>query len=696
AQSTRPGMGSVPYEGGVTFRVWAPHAEQVGVAGAFNGYDPAASPLAPEGDGLWSADVPGAAVGDDYRYVIRGPSGLVTRRDPHSRVVTSSHYENGRSLVYDPDAYAWGDAGFSPPALEDLVVYEMHVGTYHDAPGGGPGTFWDAIERLDHLADLGVTAVEVLPVTERPEFVPSDYGPSDLFAVENGAYGGPDAFKAFVEACHARGIAVILDVVYNHWGPWDLATHRFDGWHTPEWPGGIYFYDAERIDSPWGPRPNYGREEVRRYILDNLRMWVEEYHVDGFRWDATHSIYTTGGGDPVPLPDGWSLMQEANDALRADYPGLVAIAEDLTNEAALTRPTADGGAGFDAQWHYFAAHLRSELRKRRDDRRSMPFVAQALEHTYNGDFRQRVIYTESHNEPCCGGRRLTVEIDEDDPYGWAARKRSTLGAALLFTSPGIPMLWQGQELLDPTPFDGRTPMRWRGYAEHPGIVALYRDLIRLRLGGDGTTRGLRGAGQDVYVVDDARKVIAVHRWDAGGPGDDVVVVANFSGDALVDAPLGLPRPGRWLVRFNSDDPAYSPDFGGVGGDEVEADGPPAHGMAQSGRLSVGPYSALIFSQAVTTATEPDALPGGFALSAPSPNPFRIEARFSLSVAAPQHVRVEAFDATGRRVALLHDGPLAAGHPHEIALEAGALPAGVYLVRATGEAFVATRTAVLMR
>src|SRR5690606_35223928 len=124
--------------------------------------------------------------------------------DPYSRVVTSSDYAEGRSIVYDPDAFVWDDAGFTPPALEDLVIYEMHVGTFNDAPGGPSGTFADAIARLDHLADLGVTAVEVLPVTEGPEFggCRSGYAPSDVFAVENGRYGGPDAFKAFVAACH--------------------------------------------------------------------------------------------------------------------------------------------------------------------------------------------------------------------------------------------------------------------------------------------------------------------------------------------------------------------------------------------------------------------------------------------------------------------------------------------------------------
>src|SRR5690606_25578367 len=136
-------------------------------------------------------------------------------------------------------------------------------------------------------------------------------------------------FKAFVEECHARDLAVIVDVVYNHWGPWDLTTYRFDGWWSSNFPGGIYFYDAARIDSPWGPRPDYRRARVRQYIADNLRMWIDECHVDGFRWDATAAIYRVDGAFGEELPEGWTLLQQCNDALDRFYPGVISIAEDI-------------------------------------------------------------------------------------------------------------------------------------------------------------------------------------------------------------------------------------------------------------------------------------------------------------------------------------------------------------------------------
>lgn len=596
AQSDRPGMGSIPFEGGVTFRVWAPHATSVHVAGTFNGWSPDLSPLAAEGEGLWSADLGDARVGDHYRYVIRSSSGMVTRRDPYSRLVTTSHYTDGHSIIYDARAFRWNQPRLTPPPLDDLIIYEMHVGTFADVPGGGPGTFDTAILGLDHIASLGFTAVQVMPVNEFISRFSSGYNPSDLFAVHNRAYGGPDAFKRFVKACHARGLTVLLDVVYNHWGPWDLATHQFDGWSSPQYPGGIYFYDAGRINSPWGPRPNYAEPRVRQYIFDNLRMWVEEYRVGGFRWDSTSNIYDTSSGRGQRLPEGWSLLRQANDAMDRLAPRLIRIAEDLRNEDRLTAPVNEGGAGFNAQWHFFSVHLRQELARPNDADRNIDALRHAIRSTHNGDFLQRIIYTESHNEICCGAQRLTMMIDPQDPDGWAARKRSTLGTSILFTSPGIPMIYQGQEFVEQQPFDPRLPIEWSRREMHGGIVDLYRDLIALRRNTRGRTAGLRGTGLNVHHADNTAKVIAYHRWDAGGAGDDVIVAANFTAQPIEGRAIGFPHAGRWVARFNSDWRLYADDFGHYGSDAVMADGPPRDGMPHSAAVDIGAYTLIVFSQ----------------------------------------------------------------------------------------------------
>lgn len=545
---------------------------------------------------MWSNDIAGAAVGDEYRYVLQYVSDVLTRRDPHSRLVTDSDYATGNSIIYDRQAFDWGAQSFTPPALEDLVIYEMHIGSFYDQPGGLPGTFAEAIQQLPYLADLGVTAIEVLPVAEFPTRFSGGYNPSDIFAVENLGYGGPDGFKSFIKAAHEQNLAVLLDVVYNHWGPWDLAVHRFDGWWNSNWNGGIYFYDSTRINSPWGPRPNYSSQEVRDFIFDNLRMWVEEYRVDGFRLDATSNIYNTDGGNGIDLPDGWSLLQTYNRGLKKFFPDKISIAEDLTHDSSVTSAVAGGGLGFDSQWHFFASTLRQQLSLPDDQSRNIGSVRWAVTSLFNNAPLQRVIYTESHNEICCGAQRLTRMIDSQNPNSWNARKRSTLGAAVLFTSPGIPMIYQGQEFLDQNTFDPQLPLDWNQLTLHPGIHLLYKDLIGLRLNRSGKTKGLKKGQINVHNSNDVKKLLGFHRWELGGPGDDVIVLANFSSSTYIDHELGFPAPGTWHVRFNSDSTFYSGDFGNAGSAIVQANGPAKHGMPQSGKVTIGPYSALIMSQ----------------------------------------------------------------------------------------------------
>ena len=167
-------------------------------------------------------------------------------------------------------------------------------------------------------------------VVENPPGNTIGYDNSDQMAVENETYGGPDKFKAFVDACHSAGSAVILDIVHNHWGPWDLITNQFDGWYTTEYPGGIYFYDSADWNSPFGPRPNYSSANVAQYIYDSLNMWIGEYRIDGFRWDSVSNIYNTNSGAGTYLPDGWTLLQNANVQTVTQNPAFLNIAEDLT------------------------------------------------------------------------------------------------------------------------------------------------------------------------------------------------------------------------------------------------------------------------------------------------------------------------------------------------------------------------------
>ncbi len=587
-------MGALPYSGGTTFRVWAPHAKAVSVRGSFDGWSDGGVPLSRDNGGeagSWSADVEGAAPGTEYRFDIRTPDGELSRLDPRAREVTSSV---GNAVVYDPVAFDWGDGAFEMPDWNTLVLYEMHVGTF-GRRGDTPGTFDRAIRRLPYLRDLGIGAIQVMPPFEYAGDVSWGYNPAHVFAIES-SYGGPDAFKRFIKAAHEHEMAVIVDVVYNHLGPSDLDLWRFDGWAEGEW-GGIYFYNDDRARTPWGAtRPDYGRGEVRTFLRDSAMTWLEEFRADGLRFDSTSYIRTVDETPETALPDGWSFMAWINDEIVARQPWKLTIAEDLQGEALLTAPTADGGAGFGAQWApAFLVTIRRALTVPDDADRDVGAVAAVIADGGDRPF-DRVIYTESHDDVANGHVRLPEEISPGDAGSWFARKRATLGSALTLTAPGIPMLFQGQELLEDRWFDDTKPIDWSKEHRNAGILQLHADLVALRRNADGISAGLTGPHVAILRTDVERKVLAVHRWLEGGAGDDVVLIVNLRADPIEDLAIGLPRPGRWRVRLNSDAREYDPTFGDHLAVDLDADGEPLDRCEQSGLVNLGAYSVVILSQ----------------------------------------------------------------------------------------------------
>lgn len=591
-----PGMGAIPHEGGTTFRVWAPHAESVSVMGDFNDWSGEANPLAPEEDGFWAVNVPGVRPGDQYKYVLTNGEQRLERLDPHARQVTNSV---GNAVVYDR-SFDWSDDDFQMPSWNEMVIYEMHVGTFHAQPGPGGGTLLTAIEKFPYLQELGVNAIQLMPVMEFPGGISWGYNPGLPFAVESD-WGGPDALKEFVLEAHRHGIAVILDVVYNHLGPGDLALWQFDGWQENGL-GGIYFYNDDRANTPWGDtRPNYGYDPVRQYIRDNALMWMEEYHIDGLRWDGTAYVRHVNGtpGDPEgDLPDGWSLMKWVHEEMRERFPWKISIAEDLRDEEFVTRDVGAGGAGFNSQWDAAFVHpVRANLVAGDDADRNVEVVRDAILHRYEGDAFKRVIYTESHDEVANGRARLPEEIWPDNSEHWFAKKRSTLGAALVFTAPGVPMIFQGQEFLTDRWFEDEQPLDWE-YAERlAGITHLYRDLIALRRNLEGISKGLTGQNVEVHHCNVEARALAFHRWSDGGPGDSVVVVANLSNNALTDYVVGFPAGGKWEMRFDSHHAAYDAEYDGQVSQSVDAVEGECDGMGHHAAVNVSPYSAVIFSLA---------------------------------------------------------------------------------------------------
>ncbi len=583
------GMGALSHPHGVGFRVWAPHADAVHVTGTFNDWSADATALTAEGNGHWYADVAGAAPGHEYRFLITNGDRRLNKIDPYARQVTNSV---GNAVIYDHSAFDWlGDVPRIVPHNE-LVIYEVHIGSFHTDGSSAPGTFEVAMGKFDHLERLGVNAVQVMPVAEFAGDYSWGYNPAHPFAVET-AYGGPDAFKAFVREAHRRGMAVILDVVYNHLGPSDLDLWQFDGWSENDG-GGIYFYNDERARTPWGEtRPDYGREEVRRYLHSNAMMWLHDYHVDGLRLDMTPYIRSVNGSG-IDLPDGWDLMRWINLSIREQYPGRIAIAEDMQADPRISQVEGHGAA-FHAQWDGAFVHpVREAVIVADDGQRSIRAVQDALLARYNDDAFQRVIYTESHDEVANGRARVPYEVDPGEPTGWYAQKRSTLGAALTLTAPGIPMLFQGQEFMQGEWFRDDVPLDWDLRDDLRGIVRLYRDLIALRRNLSGTTKGLTGQYIDVYHANDIDKVMAYQRWAEHGIGDDVVVVVNLGGTVRDGYRIGMPADGRWNLLFNSDSTRYGPDFAGHPSRDLLATGAGHDGMGSSAEVSIAPYTMLIY------------------------------------------------------------------------------------------------------
>ncbi|MFP4440231.1 MAG: alpha-amylase family glycosyl hydrolase [Chloroflexaceae bacterium] len=592
---TRLGMGATPHEAGTTFRVWAPHADQVAVAGDFNDWSKTANPLNREDAGYWAVDLPDARVGHEYRYVITNGDQELWRIDPYARGVTGV---SGNAVVVNP-GYQWRESPFEMPPWNKLVLYELHIGTFNDPRGEQPGDLDGVIAKLPYLRELGINAIQLMPTMEFPGDLSWGYNPSHPFAIEN-AYGGTDTFKQFVQAAHDHGIAVIFDAIYNHFGPTELDLWRFDGWAEGDW-GGIYFYNDWRAETPWGnTRPDYGRPEVCRYLRDNAMFWLKEYQVDGLRWDGTAFIRNAKGNDNDPdndIAEGRQLMQWVNDEMDADQPWKISIAEDLKDNPWINRDTGAGGAGFDAQWDRTFAHTIRQIVIAPDDvARDMDTVAGMLTRRYGDDAFARIIFTEAHDSVSEGQARVPEEIWPGNAGSWFSKKRSTLGALLALTAPGIPMIFQGQEFLEDEWFRDTDPLDWSRCDTYRGILQLYRDMIHLRRNWFDTTRGLCGQHIEVYHVNNADKLLAFHRWEAGGSRDSVVVVANLANRSYTDYTLGFPAAGAWQVRLNSDWEGYDAEFGNTPGYDTVAYEGTHDGQPCYGDVGIGPYSVLLLSQ----------------------------------------------------------------------------------------------------
>ena len=430
------------------------------------------------------------------------------------------------------------DDEFVAPPLSGLVTYQWTLDPDMDPE--------HRAETLDDIASLGVTAIELLSSSE-PAEISNHYIPAHI-AVER-AFGGGAALRRLIADAHHRGLAVIVNVAYHQ--PHPVTDVVLD----------------------------ITQETVRQVIVREVLRWLRDTHVDGMRHDM--SAYTDlVAASGVPRSVGWQLIREINQSIREEYSNVVLIALDRGGHAQVTSMD-ESGALFHTQWDVQFVH---QIRGALDGRGSMSDVRDAIGSSF-GDTFSRVIY--AHCEDLIGREPAPAE----EPLDWESAKRVTLGVSMVLTCPGIPLLFQGQEVLHGGKVgdDSEKPGR-------PGISDLVRDLVRLRRNWYDTTRGLSGHGLDVFHCNEESRVVAWHRWAEIGPGDDVIVVANLSPNAYTAYRLGFPDDGTWRLRFSSDHASYCSLFGGHPSEDIVAQFRPVDAQPASAEVSIGPYSLLVFSQ----------------------------------------------------------------------------------------------------
>ena len=438
-------------DGGAVFHVWAEGAWSADVIGGFNGWSVGATPMT-QHDEYFIARVPGVAYGDEYRYVFNG---TIHKPDPRSVNLYWNPYGDLNSRVMSPSPYEWGDGEFYTPAKEDMIIYQLHVGTFSGRNDGGsnvPGSYRDVVDlHLDHLLDLGVTAVMLNPITEFPTDFSAGYNPISQFAVES-AYGGADDLRYLIDTLHQNGIAVLLDVIWNHFSNTDNFLWEYSGWQI--------YYDSPAWESPWGSQPDFDRREVVDYLVNSAIYWLEEFHFDGFRVDGTDFMWDAPWHDHGQA-SGWQLMTDLNWNMDRRTVHKYAICEQLPDEHLFTHPASSGGIGFDAQLHdRFKYGLRGAIFAASFGDPDMWEVHDIIlgrlndygQDSYIGDWGQPysnlVNYIELHDEawPSSGGQRLVKTIDGSPPHDDEWGPRTQPGRArpdlVLARHPRLPDGWR--------------------------------------------------------------------------------------------------------------------------------------------------------------------------------------------------------------------------------------------------------------
>lgn len=598
-------LGAHVTDEGTAFRVWAPSATEVRLVGERFGWD-AGLPLAPDASGVWSIFVADAAHGDVYKYRITGPDGgePFDKADPVG--FKSEEPPRTASVVWNMD-YTWDDSewmatrgarnGLDAP----ISIYELHLGSWRYEPGGYRAI---ALQLADYIDRLGFTHVELLPVMEHPFYGSWGYQGTGYFAASS-RYGDPQDLMFLVDFLHQRGIGVILDWVPSHFPDDAHGLGSFDG-------TSLY----EHADPQQGYHPdwdslifNYGRHEVRSFLLSSAMFWLDRYHADGIRVDAVASMlyrdYSRQAGEWVPNEFGGrenleaiSFLQILNKSAFGLHPGVQMFAEESTAFPKVTAPIEAGGLGFGEKWDMGWMNDTLEYVKRDPVHR--------VHHHSELSFRMVYAFTEnftlplSHDEVVHGKGSLLAKQPGD-------RWQQFAGLRVLYgyqwAQPGKKLLFMGSEFAVNDEWNHEKELDWPliDSDPHRGVLDWVSDLNAL-LTSEPALFDLDndGAGFRWVVGDDAaNSVYAFLRLSA--EAHPVLFVANFTPVVRTGYRIGVPRPGQWTELLNSDDHKYGGS--GVFNGAVESQSISTHGYDQSLEITIPPLAALFLSPAPTTSPE---------------------------------------------------------------------------------------------
>jgi 1,4-alpha-glucan branching enzyme len=647
--TTSTALGATLVPGGATFRVWGPSAQAVYLNGTFGGTPrwtndaDASLLLTKDANGYWSGFLAGVAEGDQYKYYVIGPAGGTTgpKRDPYALELTPSNtFPFGVNCVVRlADSYPWHDQAFVTPDYSNLILYQLHIGTFAPATFPNCGTFLDIITKIPYLVSLGINLLQPLPVTECKEKPDMGYDGADLFSPDslytvpaaglapylatiNGLLAAkgfgpltadqitnqPNQLKAMVDLCHLYGIAVSFDVIYNHAGGFegdDEAIFFWDRVGFGDNNNSLYFTN---VPTGAGGLPfALQKPQIVQFLIDNARFFLNEFHVDGFRYDEISDLLAQTYFDS----SGWDFCRALTSTLRYIKPRALQNAEfwpgeyDKGSFYSMVQPAAQGGAGFDTVQHdALRLAIRSAVQAASYGQSSALDMDAIRDSLYPPGLPQAwnaVPCVENHDVVYAAPdrqSRIPHLADGSNSRSFYAASRSKVATGLLLAAPGIPQLFMGQEFLEDKQWNenpgGANLIYWGGLAAGDKTMCdqlrFTQDFIRLRW----SQPALRGQRINAYYSHNDNRIVAFHRW-IDGQGLDVVVVASFNDNPFFNYQLGFPRNGRWAELFNSD--VYqnwvNPLLVGNNG-AVYANGGPMNNLPFSASITIPPRAILVF------------------------------------------------------------------------------------------------------